>query len=525
MDYSDVEDDNETFQAKSKEMGTSDLQLAMQLELARQNSLIQHGKRMAPLQMDFPIKSTIYEEDPPSPVHPASRVPGEASTYRSTSARPESPMKHVESLPSTSRPLSLHVSDRVPIGPRSHSPLSSKNLELQHSRFELPSMDEDLASETSHNHHRHTRASSLPHADHPSGIKRSTRQPLFPTGNMESTPKANNNASISVATPIEPLSIKKKTSLRTSAIPVTSPTPVKKIHTRNSPLNRTLQRVVSPRRVSPQVRKAKASSSGTIRSEDFEHMQRLAVSTKEDIESSRRTLKRIKLQSADALKMAISQSNDDPYSRPSSPDKSSRTPQPNIPMTKAAQERLEEMRNLIGRRQDVTPRSRPRSGTVGTPSRTPIVGDTGEFVRQVDSLATEADKDLANALSSQETLQNELARLAAEFKERAVELERARLELQASKRQCELVKSLLADATAEKEIMYEAFNEELDGMYNDANLPDEEAWHALSNDLRQTKEAKNNLSRENSQLKRKLAEVELEKEEWGDLLRAQGLLS
>jgi len=31
-----------------------------------------------------------------------------------------------------------------------------------------------------------------------------------------------------------------------------------------------------------------------------------------------------------------------------------------------------------------------------------------------------------------------------------------RLELQNSKRQCELVKSLLADATAEKEIMYEA---------------------------------------------------------------------
>ena len=35
-------------------------------------------------------------------------------------------------------------------------------------------------------------------------------------------------------------------------------------------------------------------------------------------------------------------------------------------------------------------------------------------------------------------------------------------------------------------------------MYNDANLPDDEAWHALSHDLRQTKEAKNNLSRENS---------------------------
>ena len=35
-------------------------------------------------------------------------------------------------------------------------------------------------------------------------------------------------------------------------------------------------------------------------------------------------------------------------------------------------------------------------------------------------------------------------------------------------------------------------------MYNDANLPDDEAWQAMSQDLRQTKEAKNNLSRENS---------------------------
>ena len=77
---------------------------------------------------------------------------------------------------------------------------------------------------------------------------------------------------------------------------------------------------------------------------------------------------------------------------------------------------------------------------------------------------------------------------------------------------------------------HQAFNEELDAMYNDANLPDDEAWQALSTDLRQTKEDRNHLSRENSwvclkhdyprlmtsfrQLKRKLAEVELEKEEW-----------
>ena len=47
-------------------------------------------------------------------------------------------------------------------------------------------------------------------------------------------------------------------------------------------------------------------------------------------------------------------------------------------------------------------------------------------------------------------------------------------------------------------IVHQAFNEELDGMYNDANLPDDEAWVAMAKDLRQTKEARNELTKENS---------------------------
>lgn len=35
-------------------------------------------------------------------------------------------------------------------------------------------------------------------------------------------------------------------------------------------------------------------------------------------------------------------------------------------------------------------------------------------------------------------------------------------------------------------------------MYNDANLPDDEAWVAMAKDLRQTKEARNELTKENS---------------------------
>jgi hypothetical protein len=35
-------------------------------------------------------------------------------------------------------------------------------------------------------------------------------------------------------------------------------------------------------------------------------------------------------------------------------------------------------------------------------------------------------------------------------------------------------------------------------MYNDVNLPDDEAWVAMLSDLRKTKEARNALSKENS---------------------------
>lgn len=46
--------------------------------------------------------------------------------------------------------------------------------------------------------------------------------------------------------------------------------------------------------------------------------------------------------------------------------------------------------------------------------------------------------------------------------------------------------------------LIQAFNEELDSMYNDAQLPDDDAWTALTTDLQQAKQARNNLSKENT---------------------------
>lgn len=69
-------------------------------------------------------------------------------------------------------------------------------------------------------------------------------------------------------------------------------------------------------------------------------------------------------------------------------------------------------------------------------------------------------------------------------------------------------------------------------MYNDINLPDDEAWVAMSSDLRKTKETRNALTKENSyadhnlsvvfrkltinssQLKRRIAESEMQREEF-----------
>ena len=47
-------------------------------------------------------------------------------------------------------------------------------------------------------------------------------------------------------------------------------------------------------------------------------------------------------------------------------------------------------------------------------------------------------------------------------------------------------------------ISTQTFNEELDGMYQDVQLPDEEAWARMAKDLRETKKARNNLTAENS---------------------------
>ncbi|KAJ7781077.1 RhoGEF domain-containing protein [Mycena metata] len=508
LEYSDIDDDDGTILDHVRDLDATERDLALQLALARKNSKNQHGKPFSHVPLQNPSESTIYEDEPPR--RPLSRASRDTNT-RSSTTRPDSNSDASMGSPSRqTRSLSQLSSERRPLGPRSPSPLPPARMEV--STTELPSMDDDLALE---NTARLQRSAPV----RATGIPRSKRQPFFPAGNIDATPKP---SVTSAPTPsgVEPLSIKKKTSVRGTEASVTTEAS-RKPPSRSSPLSRG-RTVGSPRRVSPQVRSTRATSMRSPSKNELpERLVQLSKKTKEDVESSHRAVKRMRLE-IDGLR---SECGPDEIVRPASPSKALRTPQRGPPMTQAALDRMEEMRQLIGQRQgESTPRSRPLSMAVDTPVRSSGSTRTDDIHRSLTTLVTEADSSLIRASSNYEALESGIQQLTDDLKDRSAELEKTRLELQNARRQCELVKSLLSDATAEKEIMYEAFNEELDSMYNDANLPDDEAWASMSTDLRKTKEARNALTKENSQLKRRLAETEMQQEEWGALLRAHGLI-
>ncbi|KAJ6539507.1 hypothetical protein B0H19DRAFT_1179379 [Mycena capillaripes] len=509
FDYSDIEDDNGTILDHVRDMDATERDLAMQLALARKNSKNQHGKSFSHVPLQNPSEETIYEDEPQR--RPLSRASRDTNSRSSATPRPDSNSDApIGPPPQQSRSMSQHSSERRPLGPRSPSPLPPvKTPYVEASTAKLPSMDDDLALENVARVQRSAPVRST-------GIPRSKRQPFFPAGNIDATPKA---PVTSAPTPgVEPLSIRKKTSVRTEAGSTTEAS--RKPPSRSSPLSRP-RTAGSPRRVSPQVRSTRATSMRSpSKNEPPQRLVQLSKITKEDVESSHRAVKRMKVEID-----GWSECGPDEIVRPASPSKALRTPQRGPPMTPAALERMEEMRQLINQRQgEGTPRTRPLSMAADTPLRASGSSRTDDIHRSLTTLVTAADASLVRAASNHEALENGIQQLAEDLQERSSELEKTRLELQNARRQCELVKSLLADATAEKEIMYEAFNEELDSMYNDANLPDDEAWVSMSTDLRKTKEARNELTKENSQLKRRLAETEMKQEEWGALLRAHGLI-
>lgn len=229
----------------------SERDLAMRLELARRNSQNQNGHEYESA-IEDPREETIYEgmfswywgatndiqvsfclfhtDEPPPPLRPLSRMsrmsraPSEATqddyeSVRSTTptVRPQSPLLAGERL---GRPLSRNSSDgsRRPMGPRSPSPLPIVSPTTAPSS--LPSLDTDMEMTL-------VNAPLSVSPSHPvyprTPIPRSKRQPFNPTSvlNTDTTPKAaSETSSAEVAKPpsiIEPLAIKKRSSVRTNA--------------------------------------------------------------------------------------------------------------------------------------------------------------------------------------------------------------------------------------------------------------------------------------------------------------------
>jgi hypothetical protein len=119
-----------------------------------------------------------------------------------------------------------------------------------------------------------------------SPLPRSRRQPFEPTGNTDAAPRVISHSPQKAPSTIEPLSIKKKTSLRNST--GESP-PGRKPHVR-TPSN-IRGRVVSPRRVSPVVRQKKTAASTSSREAmDVPKLLKLVESMKDEVTSPSRSL-------------------------------------------------------------------------------------------------------------------------------------------------------------------------------------------------------------------------------------------
>ncbi|KZV72156.1 hypothetical protein PENSPDRAFT_371983 [Peniophora sp. CONT] len=496
----------------------SDWDLTQRLALARRNSQNQHDNHpkqtSASSSWNEPVEETIYEEIPPQAIRSTSRASTARQSHRSTTPqpRPTTPSHDRDGHPVRTPSRN---SDR-PRGPRSPSPAPPMH-RLSPPPSPMPaegnSMEMELAIEA-----------TLLNIQQPMAPVRSASPvgrplPQQPTISLPHTPQRSNSRQI------EPLSIKKKDSLNDG--PARTP----KAFSKTSPLFK--GRIVSPRRVSPLIRHPKGKLSAA--EVDEERLARLHESAREDVESSRQAVKRVKT-TAEQLRTSLaraSDSDESPLSQlPSTPRGIPRTPQrtPASPaQNKAALDRMEEMRQLIGKRgviEPTAPRPRPMSyATPQTPTVSRSLSQSDGLVRSIEEAASDADKALLRASSSQDALGTDLEELVADLKEKAAQLAKTRAELQSQKRQCELVKSLLNNAVAENALVYDTVNEELDELFKGAQLPETDAWAAMTADVRRTKAARNELAIENSQLKRQLAEAESEKEEWGALLRQHGLIS
>lgn len=209
---------------------------------------------------------------------------------------------------SRGRPQSPTSPERRPLGPRSPSPLPHAGLRSPRAMpADFPSLGSLDSTDLEKTLLGGSSSSSLNHSqDIHTPIPRSKRLPLFPTGNTAgpSTPTNANgifsdstsaaklsrmpsmSASVSNRNSVvEPLSIKKKTSVRSSSSVAATPPSSRKNYIRNSPLSKATSRIVSPRRVSPQVKSITRHATGSPKADNqtYNRLIQLAKTTKADV--------------------------------------------------------------------------------------------------------------------------------------------------------------------------------------------------------------------------------------------------
>ncbi|OCH94313.1 hypothetical protein OBBRIDRAFT_789447 [Obba rivulosa] len=559
-DVSEWDDDDQRLSQRHEGMDESERDLAMRLELARRNSRNQHGKQQyISFPTREPLEETILEEEPKT-TRPFFRdrksrelpkLPPEARLEHLMTPHtgPDEPLQAPSPDVSQRRPRSPSCpSERRPVGPRTPSPMPpSTSPQLAAESFDEVDHVQDVPLESGY--------SSPVTPSRQSILPRSKRQPFDILGNTDATPKSSVNEAPSSRplSQIEPLLIRKKTSIRRNGNSSLMVERKGSNSPRTSPTRKTVQGG-SPRKASGQNRSSRNPKPQSVVSDiSDEHgvrVVKLAQSIKEDVESARRALKRVRLETEKMR--AVASQNETPENpgspaspfrvlrtpeqaeRPASPFKGLRGSQRHTPppMTREAQARMEEMRQLISKRNGEGI-SRARSQSVVTSSPKALTSDSPsrmeQIARSIDELVEQADKTLSEVLKSHEEAQpalDALQAVSAQLRENAEELHKTQVQLKQAHVQCDALRDLEKHSADQKDAIFKAFNEELEAIYEQVNATgdDENAWVALINELTATKQARNDLLEENIQLDKRLKDAELQRDEWAALLRAHKLM-
>jgi protein ECT2 len=175
---------------------------------------------------------------------------------------------------------------------------------------------------------------------------------------------------------------------------------------------------------------------------------------------------------------------------------------------------MAEMHALIAKRAG-TAHARTRSMPEEAPP-SPSADPYSKILRALEDAAFELDSTLTKSASNYEQLVEDMHQLVADNKsvrliwswiasmtligdfQKAAQISALMDETHTQRLGMDLLKKLNAEAYEETKAIFEEANEQLEQLWEDVQLPPEESWAALSNDLRNITVAKHDLHVENA---------------------------